>query len=422
MKRYKHNLSHYHLTTGNIGDLIPIGWLDVLPGDSLNVQTKVFARATPLLAPVMHPLAIRIHHFFVPIRLVDPNFEDKITGADPDVVLKRYSVTGPGNQLLDYLGVPQQRFTGDIIAHPLDAYELIWKEYYRDQQLQPYVPPLVPTVRQINYAKDPLSTVRYSPVQPGSQVAAVDLEEAYVKATDIREALAKQRFDEARARYGNRYVEYLQYLGVTPTDARLQLPEYVGGGTGNLNFSEVLTTFEDDTSEPVGTLKGHGVAGVSHRPFTKFFPEHGIFMTLMSLRPKAIYPEGIARYWYKREKDDYWQRELEHIGQQEVKAREVWANESDVENNAIWGYQDRYWEYRKKLSYVTGEMRNLYDYWHLGRHFSNRPGLNSNWPVVKPADNKRIFADQTNDQMLFACNHRIRARRLVSRDSSGRAI
>lgn len=105
MRRYKHNLSYYHLTTGEFGTLIPVGWWECLPHDTWRIKTSVFTRCTPLLAPVMHPVQIRLHAFFTPTRLLDPNFEDFITKHDESVDLDY----GPATQDLldDYLQIPQ---------------------------------------------------------------------------------------------------------------------------------------------------------------------------------------------------------------------------------------------------------------------------------------------------------------------------
>lgn len=422
MSRFKHNLSHYHLTTGNFGELIPIQWTEILPKDTVRFTSSVFARCTPLLAPVMHPCQIRVHHFFVPNRILDENWEDFITGADPDAVLPK-RVVGTSPKLDSWLGLPTQAVGKEVLAYPHLAYWRIWFDYYRDQELYPDTLPGPTGEVKVKYEKDYITTARPDPSRnPSGQQITVSgtSPDLFVDPLDVRQALAKQRFDEARSRYGNRYVEYLMYLGVKPSDARLQRAEFLGGGSSSLNFSEVLSTVETDT-EPQGRLTGHGVSGVRTSPRTKFFEEHGIFMTCLSVRPKAIYTSGIKREWFKETKDDYWQKENQFVGQEPVFTREVYADNT-VADDTIFGYQDKDYQYRRGVSHVSGEFRNAYDYWHLARQFSGHPGLTDGFITVEPNFNKRIFADQTNDGFLFATNHRIVARRLVTNNPSPRVL
>ena len=143
--------------------------------------------------------------------------------------------------------------------------------------------------------------------------------------------MALQRYEEARARYGSRYTEYLRYLGVRPSDARLQRPEYLGGGKQTLQFSEVLqtgVTTDGDDSVGVGNLKGHGIGALRSNRYRRYFEEHGYVISLLSVRPKSIYVQGLSKTWNRRTKEDFWQKELEHIGQQEVANKEVYAAHS----------------------------------------------------------------------------------------------
>ena len=126
----------------------------------------------------------------------------------------------------------------------------------------------------------------------------------------LREAMALQRYEEARARFGSRYVEYLRYLGVRSSDARLQRPEYLGGGRQTIQFSEVLATAQTGSSTLVGDMKGHGIAAMRSNRFRRFFEEHGIIISLLSARPKTMYMQGLFRMWNRRTKEDFWQKEL----------------------------------------------------------------------------------------------------------------
>lgn len=223
----------------------------------------------------------------------------------------------------------------------------------------------------------------------------------------LREALALQRYEEARARYGSRYIEYLRYLGVRSSDARLQRPEYLGGGKETIQFSEVLQTSEG--TEPVGTLRGHGISSMRSNRYRRFFEEHGYVITLLTARPKTVYASGLPRHWNRRTKEDFWQKELEHIGQQEILNKEVYAAHGTP--NGIFGYQDRYDEYRRSPSTISGEFRSVLNYWHFARVFGSPPALNADF--VKCVPTETPFAVPSEDVLQIMARHSIQARRLV---------
>lgn len=230
-----------------------------------------------------------------------------------------------------------------------------------------------------------------------------------VRLDDLREAFALQRFEEARAMYGSRYTEYLRYLGVRSSDARLQRPEYLGGSSNVIQFSEVLQT-ADDGGTPVGTLRGHGIGASRSKRFRRFFEEHGLVMTLLCIRPIAIYQQGLNRMWSREVKEDFWQRELQHIGQQEVLNKELYCLGDNP--NGVFGYQNRYDDYRSVPSSVCGEMRDMLNYWHLARDFNNQPVLNESFITGTPT--KRIFAEQTYNEIYFMAQMSVVARRIMS--------
>ena len=232
-----------------------------------------------------------------------------------------------------------------------------------------------------------------------------------VTVNQLRQALAIQRFEEARARYGSRFAEYLlSSFGVRSSDARLQRPEYLGGGRQTLQFSEVLATAETGTTVDVGDMKGHGIAAMKSNRFQKFFEEHGYIVSLMSVRPKTIYMNGLFRTWNRRTKYDFYQRELEHIGQQEVLNKEVYA--AHATPDGVFGYQDRYDEYRRAESRVSGEFRTTLNYWHMARDFGSTPALNATFVGCVPTN--RIYASTATNQLYVHCRHSILARRLVA--------
>lgn len=246
-----------------------------------------------------------------------------------------------------------------------------------------------------------------------------DLENASsVNVNDVRRAFALQRYQEARAQYGSRYPEYLAYLGVRSSDARLQRPEYLGGGKQVFSFSEVLQT-APESGDGVGNLRGHGISAVRSRNYMKFFEEHGIVMTLMSVRPRTMYVNGLPKPFLRTTREDYWQKELELIGQEQVYKKEVYAADTGVD--PVLGFNDRYSDYRSMMSSVSGEFRTSeLNMWHLGRIFASNIALNSDFVTCTPS--KRINQVETNDVLWVMVANRISGLRMVRKSSIGRII
>lgn len=488
MKRSKFNLSHTKLFSCDTGELIPCGLLEVLPGDSIQHATNLLVRASPMLAPIMHKVDVKIHHWFIPHRLTFDGFEDFITGGpegDDDTIFPTMTVDNNDvavGDLLDYLGVPPLT-AATFSALPARAYALVFNEYYRDADLD--TPLVVSTaagadtttskvLQRVRWAKDyftaarpweqkgpsitlpigdtaplvldpasgaiPNSDLRLSSTGALNAVAGdirsagtgalqnsssnpitvdvtghtlTDLSSASaITVRALREALALQRFEEARARYGSRYPEYLRYLGVQPQDARLQRPEYLGGGRAPIQFSEVLQTAEG--TNPVGELRGHGIGGMRSNRYRRFIPEHGYILSLLSIQPRAIYGNGLARHLNRTTKEDFYQKELEFIGQQEVLNKEVYA--AHATPNGVFGYSDRYAEYTEEPSTIAGEFRTVLDHWHYARIFSSDPALNSTFVTCSPADD-RVFAVPSQDVIYVMAKHSIQARRLKQRSA-----
>lgn len=496
MKRNKFSLSNSKLLSCDMGELVPIGITEVLPGDSVQQSTNVLLRCAPLLAPVMHPVNVRIHHWYVPHRLVWEDFEDFITGGpdgmDASVFPTIPNVAGAAiGSLADYLGIPTGVANLVASALPFRGYALIWNEWYRDQDLEtaltidltsgsdtttsltlqhcgwekdyftsarpweqkgptitvpigdeapvdfasPTTPLEITTGTRISGAGAPqaLGNIRGRTAVPNTLEtttavsvdgnvrldgtltwptdAVADLSSASaISINQLREALALQRYQEARARYGSRYTEYLRYLGIRSSDARLQRPEYLGGGRQTIQFSEVLQTAEG--TSPVGELRGHGISAVRSNRYRRFFEEHGYIFTLLSVRPKTIYAQGLFRHWNRRLKEDFFQLELQHIGQQEVLNKEVYAPHAS--KDGVFGYQDRYDEYRRTESSIAGEFRDTsLDFWHLAQIFGSTPALNATFVSCVPTD--RVFASADTDTLYVMARHSIQARRMLAK-------
>lgn len=239
-----------------------------------------------------------------------------------------------------------------------------------------------------------------------------------VNINDLREAFALQRFEEHRSMFGSRYEDLLRYLGVRPQDARLQLPEYLGGFSAPVQFSEVLQTSSDADRSGVGDMYGHGIGATKGRRIRRFIPEHGYIMSLLTVRPIPVYSQGLERLWSKENRFDFWQKEYEHIGQQEIRNSEVYADGDTAQDKATFGYQNRYDEYRRGVNIITGEFRTNQDYWTMARIFASRPTLNGDFVSCMPTD--RIFQvnEQNSDQCYAMVKNNIIAKRLVSKNGN----
>lgn len=495
MKTNKFSLSNYKLLTGDMGELIPVGLTEVLPGDTIQQATSALIRTNPLLAPVMHPVHVRIHHWFVPFRLLWNDWENFITGGPdglnastvPFITVNSGTGFAVGS-LADYFGLPTGVDDISVAAMPFRGYSLIWNEFYRDADLQTALTidltdgvdtTTNTTLQSICWEKDYFTSARLTP-QKGADVtlplgtranvlgigvgtgatynlsgagfeqsdgtdlvgtAAANVDNTLTEVrivgdntsktpniyadlstataatvNELREAFALQRFQEARSRYGSRYTEYLRYLGVKSSDARLQRPEYLGGGKQTIQFSEVLQTGGTDAgaSTGVGNLKGHGIGALRSNRYRRFFEEHGYVYTMLSVRPKTIYATGIPKMWQRTTKEDFFQKELQHIGQAEVYNREVYA--ADTSPNDVFGYQDRYDEYRRIESSIAGEFRTTLNFWHLARIFAADVTLNSAFVTCTPTE--RVFPVDSIDQLQIMVNHSTQARRMIGKQGT----
>lgn len=222
-----------------------------------------------------------------------------------------------------------------------------------------------------------------------------------VSIRDIRASSALQRYAERSLKWGNRYEEFIaREFGVSPRDSRIQRPEYLGGGRGVLSISEVLQTAESEQNS-VGTMRGHGVSSVSQKRIRFMSPEHGLIIGLLSIRPVPVYTQGIDREWIKRSRLDYFTPEFADIGMQEVLQQELFATADNVDK--IFGYSERYQEYRYMRPRVTGEFRKLLNFWNLARNFDTPPNLNDEF-INMAYDTelfKRPFAVQDESYSSF---------------------
>lgn len=243
---------------------------------------------------------------------------------------------------------------------------------------------------------------------------------------ELRKASALQRWLEKQALGGYRYIETIySHFGVKSSDRRLQRAEYLGGGKTPVLISEVLntsaTTNPTDSNEvmPQGTMTGHGISSGETMTFQTQIEEHGYIMGIMSIMPKPVYMNGVARHWLRNDKFDYFWPELANLGEQEVKDVEVMVTDNAVTNDSTFGYQQRYAEYKYGRSTVHGDFRTSLDYWHMARVFAkdsegDGPRLNATFMDCDHNDDEisNIFAvDDGTDTCWVQLYHDVKARR-----------
>lgn len=387
----------------------------------------------------------------------------------PNFTYENLCATGD-QRLMDYLGIPPD--IGAVNSLPLEisqlpfrAYHLIWQEYYRDESLEPEIDinnigiATACTLRNRAWEKDYFTSAlpwaqrgsevgvdlgpnyltesewyeddgsaiagdgarfeldasgNYSVLTkdtPGSPSTRVEnLEQIELLINDLRQANAVQRWLEKAARGGYRYVEtILSHFGVRSSDARLNRPEYLGGGKQPISISEVLNTSATAT-EPQGNMSGHGVTAGATNSFKKSFEEHGFVMGIMSVLPKSAYQQGIHRMWTRDTKYEYYWPEFANLGEQEIKMQELYVDVTAPELSETFGYQQRYAEYKYGCSTVHGDFRDSLDFWHMSRIFTSKPVLNDSFTRAVPTD--RIFAVQDGtDTLWIQLYHDVKARR-----------
>lgn len=487
--RSKFNRSHGLKTTFDSGKLIPIFLDEVIPGDTHNLSTSSLVRLSTPLHPIMDNIYLDYHFFFVPYRLVWENFqkfmgEQKNPGDSIDYVIPTITAPAEGYQvgsLEDYFGLPTNigNFKHNSLYHR--AYNLIWNEWYRDENLQDeayfetahfedpnwykllrrgkrhdYFTSCLPFPQKGNevtfnlgdtasvvstnndilfqstgrafdtpmsvglwggnrFVTEGSSSADVGNLRFGSQTGLqADLSSATgISINALREACALQRFLERDARGGTRYTELVRsHYGVTSSDARLQRPEYLGGGSHPLSVNPVPQTSSSDTSSPQGNLGAYGVASGSNIGFTKSFEEHGMIIGLVSARADMTYQQGLDKMWSRETRYDILFPEFAHLGEQAVLNKEIFC-QGDASDEEVFGYQERYAEYRYKRSMITGLMRSSYtgdthqslDTWHLSQQFADstgnrqRPHLNEDFIEERPPI-KRAVAVQDEPEFI----------------------
>ena len=485
-QRSSFDRTHQHKTTFDAGKLIPFYVDEVLPGDSFNVNTTLFGRLATPLHPIMDNMFLDTHYFYVPNRLIWDNFkkfmgeQDNPTDSTDYLVPQLVDNAGTGfaeGSIEDYMGLPiASQATGlSVSALWHRAYNLIWNEWFRDQNLQDSVTvnkgdgpdnlsdnhysllrrgkrhdyftsalpwpqkgpgvelplgtsaPVVTNnqIPQISSASVTDSDLYYNgsllgqPSLGGSNSAitfgsetglTADLSGATASTINsLRQAFQLQRLAEKDARGGTRYTEIVRsHFNVTSPDARLQRPEFLGGSTSRVQVQPVASTAAGYTGSAyndtfVGQLGGLATVASNKDGFTKSFTEHGIVIGLVSARADLTYQSGVNRMFSRRTKYDFYWPTLAHLGEQEVKNKEIYAQGTSADEGTF-GYQERWSEYRYGISKITSKFRSdasaSLDTWHLSQDFANLPLLNETFIEDNPPITRAI-AVQTEPHFIL---------------------
>lgn len=459
-----------HKTTFDAGYLVPIYCDEVLPGDTFNAKLTAFGRLATPLHPFMDNLYLDTHFFAVPLRLLWENWErfngaqDKPGDSTDYLIPQMQSPSGTGYEngsLFDHMGIPTGVPDLEHSALFSRAYNLIWNEWFRDQNLQdPVEVPLgdgpddpadftllkrgkrhdyftsslpwpqkgpsvelplgqlapisgigmevsglynlqnvdsketdgsIKTYANAAYAsnQNDRHLIEEDPDNPGYPNLYANLEEATAATINqLRQAFQIQRLYERDARGGTRYIEILKsHFGVTSPDARLQRPEYLGGSSSPITLSQVAQTMETTENSPQGNLAAYGTVTMRGHGFKKSFVEHCIIIGLVSMRADLNYQQGLNRMWSRQTRWDFFWPALSHIGEQAVLNKEIYAQGTE-EDEDVFGYQERFAEYRYKPSLITGQFRSSFaqslDTWHLAQDFGSLPQLNSSFIEENP--------------------------------------
>jgi hypothetical protein len=429
IQRSTFNRSHGLKTTFDFGKLIPIFVDEVVPGDTFSLKEALFGRLATPINPIMDNMVLETFYFAVPNRLVWDNFqkfmgEQENPGDSTDYLVP--TVTSPvggftNGELYDHMGLPTDVAGLEINNLHARAYNLIFNEWFRDENLQnsitvdkddgpddpadyviqkrgkrhDYFTSCLPWPQKGDSVQLPLGdkAIVHSPDEYPQQSTVYNdtrggysyqINSTYIQTNNalggtvdnalyadlssatastinqLREAFQVQRMYEKDARGGTRYTEIVKsHFNVTSPDARLQRPEFLGSNRQYINVNPVAQTSSTDATTPQGNLSAYGTVQGNGHAFTKSFTEHCVIIGVAVARADLTYQQGINRMWTRQTRHDYYFPTLAHLGEQAVLSKEIYAD-GTASDEDVFGYQERYAEMRYKPSLITGQFRSNY--------------------------------------------------------------
>lgn len=526
LQRSKFQRNFNHKTTFKEGDLVPVYFDEVLPGDTFSLDSSFLIRMSTPIFPVMDNSAIDLYFFFVPNRLVWSHWQEfcgentsapwtqtteyqipQMTFDEPD---STFGYGATNYSVMNYFGIPSVLTSRGLSVSDLPnrAYRLIWNEWFRDQNIQ--TPVFVPTDDSSrsfsryddltrNYGGYPLkvgkfhdyftsclpspqkgpsvtlplgslapvisgvtnsdltssvpaNTIRFVTVgrgedsgyhsllfdSTGAAGSAVlspagssadkvtlggisnvifanqyaDLSQATATTiNELRQAFAIQRLYEKDARGGTRYRELLKaHFGVTAPDARVQVPEYLGGCRVPININQVLQTSSTDNVSPQGNTAAYSCTTDSRSLFTSSFVEHGMLIGLACVRVEHSYCQGVERFWSRKRRFDFYWPTLANIGEQAVLKKEIFATGNTVTDDQAFGYQEAWADYRYKPNRLSGEFSidsnsavpasSLGQAWTYMDVYGSLPTLSDSWIRESDRNVAQTLAVQDKPQFI----------------------
>lgn len=219
---------------------------------------------------------------------------------------------------------------------------------------------------------------------------------------DLRKAMALQRFKELAERGGTRYSEMVRnFFGAFLKDYWVDRPIFLGGQKQPVKVSEMFQTSQTNGSEFLGER-----AGIGHSyGFTKGVylnaPCHGYLMGILSIRPEAVYTQGLERMWTRKSLFDFAFPQFANMGEQEIYQKELFVGADGEANNTVFGYTPRYAEYKTSKSYVSGEFRTSLNYWHFARQFDNAPTLSSQFVMMNNVPTRPFYVTDPGSEHIY---------------------